>query len=148
MRRVKSSEYKPAAMPSRHSSAVSLGPGQSNPECPPAWHPLGPLAVPPIPHPTCAAITQGGLIGALTEGGGSLQGGLGLVLEDGGGELLQAAAQQVRGFLSPLVPCKLLPPGWRVERGAQHQQGHPSKWGVFPARPGAVSGFPRAGWGC
>lgn len=34
MRSVKSSEYKPAAMPSRHSSAVSLGPGQNKPECP------------------------------------------------------------------------------------------------------------------
>lgn len=109
MRSVKSSEYKPAAMPSRHSSAVSLGPGQSKPECPEPGIPQG-HRCPPPPHPTCATVPQGRLIGALPEGGGALQGALGLVLEDGRGELLQAAAQQVRGFLSPLVPCKLLPP--------------------------------------
>jgi len=132
MRRVKSSEYKPAAMPSRHSSAVSLGPGQGNAERPqpgvPRGHPLSPTA----PHPTCAAVAQGGLIGALPERRGSLQGALGLVLEDGGGELLQAAAQQVGGFLSPLVPGKLLPPSYRVEKGAQHQPGHPPKQGGVP----------------
>lgn len=57
MRRVKSSEYKPAAMPSRHSSAVSLGPGQGNAECPqpgvPWGHPLSPpfLTLPVLPSP-------------------------------------------------------------------------------------------------
>lgn len=59
MRRVKSSEYKPAAMPSRHSSAVSLGPAQGNPECP---HPGVPRATrcPHRPSPYLCCLRPGG----------------------------------------------------------------------------------------
>lgn len=65
---------------------------------------------------TCP-ISQAALLGALAEGGGALQGAtLVLVLKDGRGELLQAAAQQVRGLLGPLVAGKLLAPSYGVER--------------------------------
>lgn len=59
---------------------------------------------------TCA-VPQAALLRALAEGGGALQGaGLELVLEDGRGELFQAAAQQVRSLLGPLMTGKLPTP--------------------------------------
>lgn len=136
-------------MPSKHSSALSLGPvgkrvssiscslGLHTWACPPPPPPRprqhgasvrpavcpprdgsAPRKRPPIAWDwgTCA-LAQAALLGALAEGRGALQGAtLVVVLEDGRGELFQAAAQQVRSLLGPLVAGKLPAPSYEVEK--------------------------------